>query len=217
MDLRPDARRGIADRRRDVRTGHPHPRTSRRGTQGRPVSRYRHGDGAGVGPVGLAGPPRHRHDRRDHSAGTCPAHRRSQGKGPRCSEGRHHRPWYCPRKTKPISKICPKKCATPSKVHLVDELGEALALTMRGATLCARAVCCSLTSGLMVVVVGCRPAWPARELQIPGVTQFSAGVQAAPRSLARPVLLYSGHWSWRWYNATSAECASIDPVEPSLG
>ncbi len=94
-----------ADRRRDVRAGHPHPRPGRRGTQGRPVSGYRHGDSGGIGPVGLAGAPRHRHDRGDHSAGTCPAHRRSQGKG------------------------------DTLEVHLVDELGEALALTMRGATL----------------------------------------------------------------------------------
>ena len=57
----------------------PRPCSGRRDPEGRPLGRRRHGDVHRVGDHRHPDPPRHRHDGRDHAAGTGAADRRPQG------------------------------------------------------------------------------------------------------------------------------------------
>ena len=58
---------------------HPRPRAGGRDAQGRPVGRRRHGDVDRLGADRHPGPPRRRHDRRDHAARPRAADRRPEG------------------------------------------------------------------------------------------------------------------------------------------
>ena len=101
--------------------------------EGWPVGRRHHGHGAGLGALGPPGAARHRHDRRDHPAGPGAADRRREGEGAGRGAGGHHQDHPAEGE-----RARPRGPAQGSRekleVHLVDELGEVLALTLRGAS-----------------------------------------------------------------------------------
>ena len=95
-----------------------------------------------VGPPGAA---RHRDDRRDHAARPGAADRRREGEGARRGAGRHHRGSSCPKENEPDLEDLPEEVRDKIEVYLVQELGEVLALTLRGAPPSARDACSSAT------------------------------------------------------------------------
>ena len=70
--------------------GHPRPPARRRGAQGRPVGRHRHGHRDHLDPDRHSGAPRRRDDRRGHAARPRAADRRPQGEIARGAARRHH-------------------------------------------------------------------------------------------------------------------------------
>ena len=70
--------------------GHPRPSARRRGAEGRPVGRRRHGDRDHLDPDRHPGPPRRRDDRRGDPARPGAADRRPQGEIARGAARRHH-------------------------------------------------------------------------------------------------------------------------------
>ena len=55
-------------------------------------------------------------------------------KSARRAPRRHHRSRSCPRRTRRTWRTCPRRCASKIQVYPVSELGEVLALTLRGAS-----------------------------------------------------------------------------------
>ena len=91
FSLRQGARAELRRQAEPVRPqGHPRPSARRRGAQGRPVGRHRHGHRDHLDADRHPGPPRRRDDRRGHAARPGAADRRPQGETARGAARRHH-------------------------------------------------------------------------------------------------------------------------------
>ena len=83
--------------------------------QGRAVRRRDHGDGSGLEPLAATVAARPGDDRRDHPERSGAADRWRQGEDPGRRAGWHPQVPAAVRRTRRISRICRRKCSTPSR------------------------------------------------------------------------------------------------------
>ena len=114
-----------------LQTGRAHPRAGRRHPQGRPVGRRHHGHRPGLGPVQTPGAPRRGHDRRDHPLGRVlpigGVKEKVLG-----AERAGITTVVLPKDNEADLEDLPEEIRDKLTFHLVEELGEALAHTLRG-------------------------------------------------------------------------------------
>ena len=123
---------GIA--RRVLRPRPARPRAGGRHPEGWSLGGRRDGDRHGLRPLRPQGEARPRDDRRDHPLRPRAADRRRQGEGARRRAQPASPRSCCRRTTRPISTICRSEVRDTLKIHLAEDLGDALALTLRGAS-----------------------------------------------------------------------------------
>ena len=110
-----------------------HPRAGGRHPQGRPLGGHRDGDRDGFGPLRPQGAARPRDDRRDHPLRPRAADRRRQGEGAR-RRARGITEILLPKDNEADLDDLPREVRDTLTIHLAEDLGDALALTLRGAS-----------------------------------------------------------------------------------